>query len=167
MPSFKRAAQLIVTGAVVLAAGSLPQAALGQTSAPTLTASGTASAAPEPQNRRSEASIRKAVAAAEAEALPTAVSEARAHATALAAAAGLTLGALISISDAPPTGFGFYPQLGTFPNGRYCGQVRRTRTVVRNGVRRRVSAGTRRLCRIPPQVFSSVQLTYAVSVPAS
>ena len=36
---------------------------------------------------------------------------------------------------------------GTFPNGRYCGQVRRTRTVVRNGVRRRVSAGTRR--RVP------------------
>ena len=92
------------------------------------------------------------------------MADARAHATALAAAARLTLGALISISDAPPSPyFSIYGQLGTFPNGRYCGQVRRTRTVVRNGVRRRVSAGTRRVCRVPPQVVSSVQLTYAVS----
>jgi uncharacterized protein YggE len=166
VPSFKRAAQLIVTGAVVLAAGSLPPAAHAQTSAPTLTASGTASTAPEPQNRRSEASIRKAVAAAEAEALPTAVSKARAHATALAAAAGVTLGALISIADAPTNSFPYYYSFGTFPNGHFCGTVRKTRVVVRDGKRRRVSAGTRRTCRVPPQVFSAVQLTYAISPPS-
>ena len=161
MPVSKRAAQLIAAGAVLLA---FPAGALAQTPPPTLTASGSALAVPEPDNRRSETSIRAAVEAAEAEALPRAVADARAHATALAAAAGLTLGALISISDAPPSPyFSIYGQLGTFPNGRYCGQVRRTRTVVRNGVRRRVSAGTRRVCRVPPQVVSSVQLTYAVS----
>ena len=156
-----RPAHLIVTGVVLLA---FPAGAHAQTAPPTLTASGTALAVPEPENRRSETSIRAAVEAAEAEALPRAVADGRNHATALAAAAGLTLGALISISDAPPTPYySFYGPLGTFPNGRYCGQVRRTRTVVRNGVRRRVSAGTRRVCRIPPQVVSSVQLTYAVS----
>jgi uncharacterized protein YggE len=157
-----RVAQLIAAGAVVLA---FPAGALAQATPPTLTASGTASAVPEPDNRRSETSIRAAVEAAEADALPRAVADARTHATALAAAAGLTLGALISISDAAPTSpyFSFYGPLGTFANGRYCGQVRRTRTVVRDGVRRRVSAGTRRVCRIPPQVLSSVQLTYAVS----
>ena len=159
----KRAAHLIAVGAVALTAGLFPTGALAQTPGQTLTSSGTSSAVPDPQNRRSEASIRKAVAAAEAEALPVAVANARAHAAALAAAAGLTLGTLISIADSPTSPFAFYSQIGTFPNGRYCGQVRRTRTVVRNGVRRRVSAGTRRACRVPPQVFSAVQLTYAVT----
>ena len=120
----KRAAQLIAAGAVLLA---FPAGALAQASPPTLTASGTATEVPDPDNRRSETSIRAAVEAAEADALPRAVAEARTHATALAAAAGLTLGALISISDAPQTPyFSFYGSLGTFPNGRYCGQVRRT-----------------------------------------
>jgi hypothetical protein len=157
---FRCVAQWIVLGAVMLA---FPTGASAQATPPTLTATGTASAAPDPDDPRSESSIRAAVEAAEASALPRAVADARAHATALAAAAGLTLGALVSISDAPVNPYSYYGQLGTFPNGRYCGRVRRTRTVVRDGVRRRVSAGTRRVCRVPPQVVSSVQLTYAVS----
>jgi hypothetical protein len=156
----KSASRLIAAAVIVLA---FPSAVSAQATPPTLTATGAASAVPEPENRRSETSIRAAVEAAEASALPRAVADARAHATALAPAAGLTLGALVSISDTPTTPYFSYGPLGTFPNGRYCGQVRRTRTVVRNGVRRRVSAGTRRLCRVPPQVVSSVQLTYAVS----
>ncbi len=157
---FKFASRLIVLGAVMLAS---PPAASAQAPPPTLTATGTASAVPDPANTRSETSIRAAVEAAEASTLPRAVADARAHATALAAAAGLTLGALVSISDAAGSPYPYFGPLGTFPNGRYCGRVRRTRTVVRNGVRRRVSAGTRRVCRVPPQVVSSVQLTYAVS----
>ncbi len=160
MPLFKFARRLIALAAVMLA---FPAAASAQTTPPTLTATGTASAVPDPANPRSEPSIRTAVEAAEASALPRAVADARAHATALAAAAGLTMGALISISDTAANPYPFYGPLGTFPNGRYCGRVRRTRTVVRDGVRRRVSAGTRRVCRVPPQVVSSVQLTYAVS----
>ena len=163
MPAAKRPVGLIVTGAVVLAAALFPAAASAQAPATTLTAAGVGQSAPKPDDRKSESSIREAVEAAEAAALPKAVAEGKAHAVALAAAAGLTLGALISISDAPANTFPYYYQLPTFPNGHYCGNVRRTKTVVRNGVRRRVSAGTRRLCRIPPQVFSSVQLTYAVT----
>jgi hypothetical protein len=160
VPVSKFASRLIALGAVMLA---FPAAASAQATPPTLTATGTASAVPDPANPRSESSIRAAVEAAEASALPRAVTDARAHATSLAAAAGLTLGALISISDTAGSPYAYYGPLGTFPNGRYCGRVRRTRTVVRDGVRRRVSAGTRRMCRVPPQVVSSVQLTYAVS----
>jgi hypothetical protein len=39
-------------------------------------------------------------------------------------------------------------------------------TVVRDGKRRRVSAGTHSVRRVPPQIVSSVQLTYAIT-PAS
>ena len=171
MPGSKRPVGLLTTGAVVLAAAlfpsSAPAQAPAQAPATTLTASGQASTAPEPENRRSETSIRKAVEAAEADALPKAVADAKSHAAALATAAGVTLGPLVAISDAPATGYPFYFGYATFPNGRFCGTVRRTRTVVRNGVRRRVSAGTRRTCRIPPQITASVQLTYAVTVPAT
>jgi hypothetical protein len=63
-------------------------------------------------------------------------------------------------------GGAYHYSFGTFPNGHFCGTVRKTRTVVRDGRRRRVSAGTRRVCRVPPQIVSSVQLTYAIT-PAS
>jgi hypothetical protein len=158
-----RAAALIAAGALA----AIPSSAAAQAPATTLTATGSADVAPDPQNRRSETSIRRAVEEAEAAALPRAVSDAREHAARLAAAAGLRLGPLISIADAPANAFPFYyGQVGRFPDGRFCGTVRRTRTVVRNGVRRRVSAGTRRVCRVPGRVFAAVQLTYAVT-PAS
>jgi uncharacterized protein YggE len=163
----KRPVGLIAVGAVVLAAALFPSSVLAQAPATTLTSSGLGQSATEPDNPHSETSIREAVEAAEAAALPKALTDARTHAAALAAAAGVTLGPLLSISDAPANAFPFYYQLGTFPNGHYCGNVRRTKTVVRNGVRRRVSAGTSRVCRVPPQVFASVQLTFAVGPPPS
>jgi hypothetical protein len=135
-----------------------------QQPATTLTANGIGEAKPEPENRRSDASIRKAVAAANAKALPEAMASARAHAAELATAAGVTLGPLVSISDAPNNGYGFFVQNGTFGNGHYCGKVRNTRTVVRNGARRRVATkGTHRVCRIPPEVYATVSLTFSVT----
>jgi uncharacterized protein YggE len=136
-----------------------------QQPARTLTAAGIGQAKPKPENRRSDRSIRAAVAAANAKAVPEAMANARAHAAELATAAGVTLGPLISIADSPSNGYPFfYGQNGTFGNGHYCGQVRNTKTVVRKGVRRRVAAkGTHRACRVPPQVYASVALTYTVS----
>jgi uncharacterized protein YggE len=159
-----RAASVIACGAV-LGSGGFASGAAAQQPATTLTASGSAQVKPEPQNRRSEASIRRAVDAANAEALPKAVADARGKAADLAAAAGLRLGPLVSISDAPANGFPFYfPQNGTFGNGRFCGAVRNRRTVVRNGVPRRVPArGTHRVCRVPSQVVTSVSLTFSVT----
>jgi hypothetical protein len=130
----------------------------------TLTANGIGEAKPAPENRKSDASIRKAVADSNAKALPEAMDNARTHAAELATAAGVTLGPLISISDSPNNGYGFFFQNGTFGNGHFCGQVRNTRTVVRNGVRRRVATkGTHRVCRVPAEVYASVSLTFSVT----
>jgi hypothetical protein len=135
-----------------------------QQPATTLTANGLGQAKPKPENRRSDRSIREAVAAANAKALPEAMANARAHAAELAAAAGVTHGPLSTIADNTNNGYFFYGQNGTFGNGHYCGQVRNTHTVVRNGVRRRVaSKGTHRACRVPPEVYASVALTFSVS----
>jgi hypothetical protein len=78
-----------------------------------------------PSDRKHEAPIRAAVEAAEAKALPRAIAEARSKAAELARLSGLTLGAVVSVSDAPtsPYGpyFGFY---GTFGPDRFCGTIR-------------------------------------------
>jgi hypothetical protein len=139
--------------------------AVAQQPTTTLTANGLGEAKPTPENRKSDASIREAVKEANAKALPEAMDNARAHAAELAAAAGVTLGPLISISDNPNNGYGFFfQQNGTFGNGHFCGQVRNTKTVVRNGVRRRVAAkGTHRACRIPGEVYATVSLTFSVT----
>jgi hypothetical protein len=144
-------------GLVTLAAASPASA-----QQPTITANGSADVKPEPANRENNGSIRKAVALAQTQALPLAIEAARAQE--LAAAANLKLGALLTIADAPRPGYPFFysPQRGTFGDGRFCGRVHNTRTVVRNGVRRRVAAkGTHRICRVPPEVQASVQLTFA------
>ena len=165
MLAYRRAMK--VSAIVVLTAAGLPPAA-GAQQPPTLTAEGSAQVKPEPRNRRDNASIKKAVEAAEAEAQPKAIAAARAHAAELAAAAGVTLGRLVGIADAPLAGYPFIytPQYGTFGNGRFCGQVRNTRTVVRNGVRRRVATkGKHKVCRVPPQVTASVSMTFSITVP--
>jgi uncharacterized protein YggE len=120
----------------------------------------------EPENRRSNASIQRAVDEAEAEALPRAFEAARLRATELARLSGLTLGEIIAVSDVPasPYGpFGFGPFEGTFGPGRWCGTIRRP--VVRrvDGRRRRVGTRTRRVCHFPSEVYVSLTITYAAS----
>jgi hypothetical protein len=116
-----------------------------------------------PSDRKHEAPIRAAVEAAEAKALPRAIAEARSKAAELARLSGLTLGAVVSVSDAPtsPYGpyFGFY---GTFGPDRFCGTIR-TSVFKRdkNGKRRRVGTRTRHTCRVPPTVTSTVTVTFA------
>lgn len=88
------------------------------------------------------------------------------HATALATAAGVTLGPLLAVADAPLSAYPFVaPQDGTFGNGHFCGKVRNMKTVAGpNGIRRRVPAkGTHRSCRVPGSVVASVSLTYALA----
>ncbi|HWK29186.1 MAG TPA: SIMPL domain-containing protein [Solirubrobacter sp.] len=149
--------------AVALLFAALPAAAQAQS--PTIVANGTAQVKPEPANRKSESSIRKAVREARDKALPKAIADARVRAAELAAAANVTLGGLLSIADAPLAGypFAYYGQDGTFGPNRYCAQVRRYHTVKRNGVRRRVAGPKRKVCRVPSQVSASVALTFATS----
>jgi len=169
MPRPRRAVQLSAVGAAILFAAVLPAPAGAQT--PTITATGQGEVKPEPANRKIDVSIRKSVQVAHAAALPLAIADARAKATELAAAAGLTLGPLVSIADAPQPGYPFVysQQNGTFGDGKYCGKVRNVKTVVQpNGSRRRVVAkGTHTVCRVPPEVYANVSLTFATAQPST
>jgi uncharacterized protein YggE len=162
MPHAQRVVRVTVIGAAMLFAAALPAAAQAQQ--PTITATGQGEVKPEPRNRKIDVSIRKAVEVAHAAALPLAMADARANAAELATAAGLTLGPLVTIAGAPQPGypFAFSQQNGTFGNGHYCGKLRNFKTVVRNGVRRRVVAkGTHTACRVPSEVYANVSLTFS------
>ena len=164
MPHRRQAVRVTVIGAALLFAAALPAAANAQQ--PTITATGQGEVKPEPKNRKLDVSIRKAVEVAHAAALPLAIADARAKAAELAAAAGLTLGPLVSIADAPQPGYPFIfsQQNGTFGNGHYCGKVRNFKTVVRNGARRRVATkGTHTVCRVPPEVYANVSLVFSTA----
>jgi len=116
-----------------------------------------------PKDRQHEAPIRAAVEAAENKALPRAIADAREHAAQLARLAGLTLGPIVSISDAPSSPFGpFYGVYGTFGPDRFCGTLR-TPVFKRDKAGRRVRVGTRtrHTCRVPSTVTSTVTVTFA------
>jgi hypothetical protein len=144
----------------------LPASAHAQTPAPdrTVQATGVASVKVKaPSDRTHEAPIRAAVEAAEEKALPRAVAEARSKATELAKLSGLTLGAVVSISDGGTSPYGpfFY---GTFGPDRFCGTIR-TPVVKRgkDGKRHRVGTRTRHTCRVPPTVTSTITVTFAAT----
>ena len=151
----------------VLAVAALPPAtAVAQQPARTVAAQGVGSVkVTPPSDRKHEAPIRAAVEAAESKALPRAIAAARDKATELAALAGLTLGPIVSISDAPASPYGpFFGGYGTFGPDRFCGTLR---TPVfrrdRNGKRVRVGTRSRHTCRVPSTVTSSVTVTFAAT----
>jgi hypothetical protein len=145
----------------------LPVAAQAQTAAParTVESQGVASVkVVAPKDRTHEAPIRAAVEAAEAKALPRAVSDAREHAGDLAKIAGLTLGPIVSISDAQTSPYGpFFGFYGTFGPDRFCGTIRTSvfKTDKKTGKRKRVGTRTRHTCRVPPTVTSTVTVTFS------
>ena len=128
-----------------------------------MTAIGTGTARVRPADRHDNASIRKAVTGAQKKALPRALAAARKDASALAAGTGMTLGDVISVAETAPTPFGYFDDsAGFFGPGRYCGRTRVSVLRRINGRRRRVIR-TRRVCRFPTQIVSSVTVTYAAS----
>ena len=132
----------------------------------TLSATGLAQADVKPENRNSETSIRAAVKAARGQALPLAIADGKRRAQELATAAGVTLGALVALSDSGgQNGYYYGPYVnGTFGYDKYCGQVANTKTVTRNGRRVRVRVkGTHRVCRVPREVFATTTVTFAIS----
>jgi hypothetical protein len=154
---------LLVASTVALL---LPASALAQTPGPdrTIEATGVASVKVKaPSDRTHEAPIRAAVEAAEEKALPRAVAEARSKVTELAKLSGMTLGAIVSISDSGSSPYGpfFY---GTFGPDRFCGTIR---TPIfkrgKDGKRHRVATRTRHTCRVPPTVTSTVTVTFAAT----
>jgi Protein of unknown function (DUF541) len=115
--------------------------------------------------------IGAAVEAARNRAIRVAVANAREEAQRLAAAGGMTLGALVSVAEPPPSPFfggpggGAYGTEGTFGPGKFCGRIRTpirrrdARGVLRNTGRFRTRFG----CRVPSEVAQTVSATFAVS----
>jgi uncharacterized protein YggE len=134
----------------------------------TLIAAGQGAVKVTPKDRDSNASIVAAVNAANAKALPLAIKDARTQAAQLATAAGVTLGALVTVSNsAPVTGpfYGpYYPVTGTFGPNQFCGKVTtRPSHIDKSGKRVFGKPRTRRTCRIPATIQRSVQLTFALA----
>jgi hypothetical protein len=148
----------------------VPAAARAQAPAPlsptrTIVALGASTAPVAPKDRKSNDSIKAAVDAAAEKALPEAISEGRKEAGELAAAAGVTLGQLLTISNAPLSPYGPFPyNLGPFGPGQFCGN--RSVAVVRRdakGRRRVAGRRTRHVCVVPPRVTQQVTLTFAIA----
>ena len=162
--SRSRSSCLVASAAICVLSASTARA---QSPAPdrTVSAQGAASVTVvKPGDRTHEAPIRAAVEAAEAKALPRAIADARSRAAELARLAGLTLGPIVAISDAPASPYGpfigFYSRFGP---DRFCGTVHTTvfRTDKATGRRRRVGTRSRHLCQIPPTVVATVTVTFA------
>jgi hypothetical protein len=158
---------VVLGGALTAATGS---SAVAQTppAGQSVTALGLGQVKVKPKDRHSNASIVAAVEAAEAKAVPQAIDAARERAQALAKASGLTLGAIESVQETPPSpfgpgyGYGGYP--APFGKDRYCGTERRPRF-------RRTSTGRRRVvgfrnahvCQPPRYVLVNLSVTFAAT----
>jgi uncharacterized protein YggE len=162
--SRSRSSCLVASMAIWMLGASSAQA---QSTAPerTVAAQGAASVTViKPEDRTHERPIHAAVEAAEAKALPRAIADARSKAAELARLAGLTLGPIVSITDAPTSPYGpFIGFYGRFGPDRFCGTVRtpvfkKSKTT---GKRVRVGTRSRHTCQIPSTVVSTVTVTFA------
>jgi uncharacterized protein YggE len=159
-----------MSGRAVLAAaaaaslvGAAP--ALGDIEGKTVTATGTGQAKVQPKDRHSNASIVAAFDAARKAAIGGALSDAHDYALDYAKGAGLTLGGVISVSDAQGNGFyGPYGPgsfFGPFGPNKFCG---RTRQAVR-----RPAPGVKPIfkrvyrCFVPPFASTTLTVTYSAS----
>ena len=164
-PARVRAA--LTVAALTLAALTVASPALAQ-GPESVTATGTAEAKVVPANRHSNASIVAAVAAAEKQAVPGALDAAHANALIYAEDAGLTLGAVQSVSDAQTSplffvGSGVVGDIGTFGPGKYCGTVRSARVKRVNGKIKVIRGKKRHVCDVPANASSTLTVTYAAS----
>ena len=160
--------RLVISAGLLAALSAAPSAVAQAPAAPeTVTATATARVDVQRPTRLSDRTIAAAVERARRDLAPEALVLVRREAVALGYAAGVRVGRLISLQDSPLGPFGpfDYQAQGTFGPGRFCGQVARVRVRTVNGQRRRVRVGSRRTCRVPPQVSRTVSATYAIDGP--
>lgn len=152
---------LALVPVVAVLAGAAPATADQSQS---VTATGTAQIKVEPQNRKSESSIEAAVEAARRAGIPAALKDAHEYALKYADAAGLTLGAIESVSDATSGAFGYGPGIyGPFGPNQYCGTVRKPTVKVVNGKRKVVGSKKVHRCFVPPSVATVLTVTYSAT----
>lgn len=157
----------------IAAAGLLlvgPAAAADQSKSITATGVGTVKVVPT--DRKSESSIEKAVDVARKAGIKLALKQAHEYAELYAKASGLTLGSVISVSDATSqgiSGYGFYggppygPFYGPFGPNKYCGILRQPVFKRVNGKRKIVGTKRVRRCLVPRIEATSLAVTYSAT----
>ncbi len=133
--------------------------------AQTITATGTGQTRVKPKNRHSNASIVAAVDAARKASIAGALKEAHEYALDYAKAVGMTLGSVISVSDAQANGFAIYGPgpvvIGPFGPGRYCGTV--SQPVGRPVDGQKPTLKKVHRCFVPSFAFTTLAVTYSAS----
>jgi uncharacterized protein YggE len=155
-----------VLGAVVIAIllGTTPAIAQPATSstAQTITATGTAQTRVVPKDRNSNASIAAAVERAHKASIAGALRQAHEYAALYAKAVGMTLGAVLSVSDAQNNFYGPGPfAVGPFGPGRFCGTI--TRVIGRPVRGQKPKLKKVHRCIVPQFAFAALTVTYSAS----
>ena len=130
---------------------------------PQVEAYGSASARTAPDNPDSDRSIRQALSSARLSVTPKAAAAARRGVETTARSAGLTVGAIVSISEQrQPYPYFYDVSLGSFAPGQFCGVVRRTifRRDPETGRPRLVRRVRDRRCRFPRTFDLRLEATY-------
>jgi len=149
-----------VIAALAITGPAVAQSAPSQ-SAQTITATGTGQTRVLPKNRHSNASIAAAVDAARKASISGALSEAHEYALDYAKALGMTLGSVLSVTDAQNGFYGPGQLIGPFGPGQYCGTVRRP--VGRPVKGKKPTFKTVHRCFVPRFAFITLSVTYAAS----
>ena len=156
----------VLLGACVVAVLAAAPALAAQTNI--ITATGTGQARVLPQDRHSNASIETAYEAARKASIGMAFTDARGFAADYARGAGLTLGALLSVSDQQNGGFvGPGAFFGPFGPGQFCGTIHQPifKRVKHREKLIRVEKVYR--CFVPRFAFTTLTLTYAATQPGT
>jgi uncharacterized protein YggE len=139
-------------------------AAPGAAQTGTVTATGTGQTRVLPTNRSSNASIVAAYHAAEQASIAGAISQAHEKALAYAQAVGLSLGSVVSVSDASNNGYiGPGQFFGPFGPDQFCGTLRQPVFKMVGHRRKVVRVKKVHRCVVPRFAFTTLTLTYSAS----
>jgi hypothetical protein len=154
---------ILLAGCASLLVAVAPAAAAVQPS--TVTATGTSQRVVHPQNRNNNASIVTAFDAARRASIGGALKQAHEYALDYAKAVGLTLGSVLSVSDAQNNPFyGPGQFIGPFGPDQFCGTLHLPIFKKGKNGRRRV-VGTKKVhrCIVPHTASVTLTVTYAAS----
>ena len=156
---------LLAGGTSLALAGTPAVAAQAPTAqAQTVTATGTGESAVHPRDRHNNASIVRAYDAARHAAIGSALRQAHEYASGYAKAVGLTLGHVVSVSDAQSGGvfYGPGPFFGPFGPNQFCGTLRQP--IFKKGKHgRRKVVGSKKVHRCIVPRFATITLTVTYS----
>jgi hypothetical protein len=153
---------LLASGAT-LALAAAPVAA-AQAQGQTVTATGTSLRKVHPANRHNNASIVSAYDAARRAAIGGALTQAHEYAVQYAKAVGLTLGPVLSVSDAQNGFYGPGPFFGPFGPNQFCGTLRQPIFKKGKSGKRKV-VGTKKVhrCIVPQFANETLTVTYSAT----